>query len=500
MSERVARPHDFWLQTCGLDTHSRSANHARLDTPLDTTWNAFTSDGKILVCTLWLDTIVKINDSVQGRVRSFVKIGGRSKQWHGVAKQHGKEARNNLERATTERLPVFGYEAEPDAAALKRGERSVKHFYLDRAHQLRPWIGLSLHELEQRLSIEGAFRDHGILNSSDSNLPATLFELVDASAEAPGAQLDDGLTENEADEENGVNQGFEGNLSAEEYARMSLSLLISHVLNQTNEILVPLTYRRLAEMLGRRNKHGEPWARGLGHVLGRVTAMVDSASQKLPEKPPYLTTIVVLLSGPNAGLPDTGVSGVWPGYAALSKADKRAKVDGEYQRILRFGSRWNDVLRLVGLAPIEMRAPAVGIRASGGWGGGESEEHKALKRYVLENPGLFGAADGWFAQEEYMLRSLDEIDVMFKSGQVWIGVEVKSIVSNGRPSDYERGLYQVVKYRAVLEAQARIDHPGNPPEVRVLLALESCMPAGYRSLATKLGVSYQEYVSASPST
>jgi len=59
----------------------------------------------------------------------------------------------------------------------------------------------------------------------------------------------------------------------------------------------------------------------------------------------------------------------------------------------------------------------------------------------LENPELFGAERGWFAQEEYALRSGDEIDVMFKSDSLWIGVEVKSRVSDAVEGDYERGLY-----------------------------------------------------------
>lgn len=490
MTERTVRPHDFWLLTCDLDTHRRSVNHARLDTP----WNAFTSDGQKLVCTLWVDLIVDIYDGTQGCVRRFVKMGGRSRKWLGVGKQHGEEARSNLERATADRLPVFGYEAEPTAAELKRGVRAVKHFYIDRAHQLKPWIGLSLHDLEQRLRIEDAFRQRGLSNSSDPNMPATLFELVDAATEAPGARAGNDATQAEADEEHDVDQEFEGNLSADEYARMALSLLVGHVLQQTDEVLVPITYRRLAELLGRRNKHGDPWARGLGHVLGRVTALIDSVSSQLPEKPPYLTAIVVLLSGPNAGLPDKGVSGKWPGYDLLSTADKRAKVDGEYQRILRYGSRWNEVLRLVGLAPITPLTADGKRPGSGGWGGGESEDHKALKRYVYDHPDLVGAAADWIAQEEFVLRSLDVVDVMFKSDRVWIGVEVKSKVSDGLPSDYERGLYQVVKYRAVLEAQARIDHPGNAPEVRVMLALGSRLPAEYRPLADLLDISYLECV------
>ena len=41
MSERVAKPHEFWLETCGIDTHWRSPNlsdvtKAIKDTVVDT--------------------------------------------------------------------------------------------------------------------------------------------------------------------------------------------------------------------------------------------------------------------------------------------------------------------------------------------------------------------------------------------------------------------------------------------------------------------------------
>jgi hypothetical protein len=83
---------------------------------------------------------------------------------------------------------------------------------------------------------------------------------------------------------------------------------------------------------------------------------------------------------------------------------------------------------------------------------------------------------------------------MFRSAHTWIGVEVKSRVSDGNASDYERGIYQVVKYRAVLEAQARVDHPVQSPEVRVFLALERNLPEAYRALAEVLNVRVLERV------
>lgn len=68
-------------------------------------------------------------------------------------------------------------------------------------------------------------------------------------------------------------------------------------------------------------------------------------------------------------------------------------------------------------------------------------------------------------------------------------------MSDRAPGDYERGIYQVVKYRALLEAQARVDHPDDPPEVRVVLVLESTLPAMYKTLAATLGIRFLEQVS-----
>lgn len=286
----------------------------------------------------------------------------------------------------------------------------------------------------------------------------------------------------------------EGNLSNDEYAPIALRLLISHVFEQTDEVLVPITYTELAEMLGRKNKHGNPYARGLGDVLGRITALINDVTPRLQEIPPFLTTIVVERGGRNRGLPGKGVSGIWAGYDLLSVADKRAKVDGEYQRILRYGSRWNEVLKLTGLELVNFAVEKGGHLRNSGRSGGESESHKALKQHILHHPDLVGAAADWDAQEEFDLRSRDAIDLMFKSCRSWIGVEVKSKVSDNLPSDYERGLYQVVKYKAVLQAQAKVDHPENPPEVKVVLVLEKQMPADFKSLASALDVFYIENI------
>lgn len=172
----------------------------------------------------------------------------------------------------------------------------------------------------------------------------------------------------------------------------------------------------------------------------------------------------------------------------MSRDEKQAKLAVEFQRVLSYGSRWNEVLRLAGMPMIEPPFGSDGKSNRGGWGGGESEAHLALKHYVRDHPELVGARADWDAWVEYPLRSSDELDVMFMSERVWIGVEVKSRTSDGNLADYERGIYQVVKYRAVLEAQALADFPDAQPEIRVVLLLERELPDEYRALATQLRV------------
>jgi hypothetical protein len=130
----------------------------------------------------------------------------------------------------------------------------------------------------------------------------------------------------------------------------------------------------------------------------------------------------------------------------------------------------------------------------GGWGGGESEEHRKLKAYVLANPQLFDiqTGPGFFAEPEYPLLSADVIDVFFGTNEAWTGVEVKSIRS--ADDDLQRGVYQVVKYRAVLEAQALIQAPEAPRQVAVFLAVERALPQKLQQVAAKLGVQWREVI------
>jgi hypothetical protein len=88
------------------------------------------------------------------------------------------------------------------------------------------------------------------------------------------------------------------------------------------------------------------------------------------------------------------------------------------------------------------------------------------------------------AETEKLLRSYDEIDVWFMVPGVQLAVEVKSV----RSSDFDlrRGIFQCVKYQAVLEAGAKWE--GANPKIRTLLVSERLLPSKYSKKAKRLGV------------
>jgi hypothetical protein len=233
----------------------------------------------------------------------------------------------------------------------------------------------------------------------------------------------------------------------------------------------------------------------MGFILGKVTQLITEASKGWEETPPHLSTVVVLKGNQNEGLPDDGVKVYWLDYEHLNEADRRAKVLREYRRILQFGNRWLDILKRLEIPAIDAGDSGPAMSSKGWSSGGESEAHKALKAFAASKPERFGADASFTAMEEYALRSGDEIDVFFKSPDKWVGVEVKSRVSDALLSDYQRGIYQVVKYAAVLRAQAGIDHPAAPPKVTVYLVLEGALPQQFAAEAKALGVQVIENMS-----
>jgi hypothetical protein len=114
----------------------------------------------------------------------------------------------------------------------------------------------------------------------------------------------------------------------------------------------------------------------------------------------------------------------------------------------------------------------------------ESEEHKALKSYVRNHPEALklGFSAGQ-AECEVELLSGDRIDVHLLNQNRNYAVEVKSIKSGW--NDLQRGIFQCVKYRAVLKAQSEF---GPDADINAILVTERNLPSDLAKLARSLRI------------
>src|SRR5690606_9991985 len=135
---------------------------------------------------------------------------------------------------------------------------------------------------------------------------------------------------------------------------------------------------------------------------------------------------------------------------------------------------WNEVLEAFSLKPAPLDvANLLAAAASRGMGGGESESHRKLKLRIAGDPKLVGlAGSAGPGLVEHALPSGDKLDVLFRLGNERIAVEVKSEISDD--ADLVRGMFQCVKYQAVLEAV--LQSKNESANVRTLLATAKPLP------------------------
>ncbi len=234
-----------------------------------------------------------------------------------------------------------------------------------------------------------------------------------------------------------------------------------------------------------------PNPRNLNYVLGSIGQSLERLSKAWKSKVPPIQCLVIKK---NTGLPGEGIG--WflvkkEDFTSLSLRQKRVIVEAELQKVFSY-PRWQEVLEAFELEPTTSDFTALVNNATGGFGGGESEDHKALKAYVAKNPKVIGLdANTPTGTTEYLLPSGDSLDVSFSGKKVWTAAEVKSSIS--AECDIVRGLFQCVKYRAVMEAVLLTE--SRPQDARALLVLESILPQSLIPLRNMLGVEVVEGVS-----
>lgn len=244
------------------------------------------------------------------------------------------------------------------------------------------------------------------------------------------------------------------------------------------------TYEDLANAIGK--KRGT-W---IGHVLGCIQDVIDTLSVQSGQDIPTLNALV---NQKATGLPADGFEYVSKKYRELSPQDKRIYVDGLNKRTCEYPN-WDWVLSSLELSPFKpftRKEISEILHAQAYYGGGEGEEHKNLKEYILSHPEILGISGIAKAETEYQLPSGDRLDVYFElSNGDKIAVEVKPSISDD--TDLTRGIFQCVKYGSILEAIRRVE--AEDYSIKTILLSNRVVSSLHRHLIDTLSINSIETV------
>ena len=240
-----------------------------------------------------------------------------------------------------------------------------------------------------------------------------------------------------------------------------------------------ITYKNLAKELG------VHW-RVLRYPLGCIADTLSELGKQWQEKIPPIQGLVV---NQQTGLPGDSV------HFLRQIADPRQKeeiVKVKLGDVFSYPkSKWLDILKELGLSPVEPLRPELEKPADHYGSTDEGEAHKRLKDYVASHPKSIKLGKSLApGRKEFRLPSGDRIDVLFQNTKCRIAVEVKSHISN--KADLRRGIFQCVKYQALLIACRSLE--GETYEVDALLAIEGQLPKELVPVANTLGVEVIENI------
>jgi hypothetical protein len=252
-----------------------------------------------------------------------------------------------------------------------------------------------------------------------------------------------------------------------------------------------ITYGELAKNIGYPEPHiGNLFGKNIGETLGVMGHMLDGLKiGNWNMRIPYIQTLVVNQS---TNLPSNGLSEFEKDYYMFTNEEKKTFVLNEYKMIYEFGSRWDEVLNKLNITEEYESGKSLGNSLYNPYGSEGSPEHRNVKEFVIEHGHLFGYMGTEKGFDEYPLKSGDFIDVVFRDENQLLGIEVKSKRSG--IDDIERGIYQCIKYKAVLEAEKKVSLRSNA-KIDCILVVEYDLPKNLMEIAAKLGVKiYKENV------
>lgn len=205
------------------------------------------------------------------------------------------------------------------------------------------------------------------------------------------------------------------------------------------------TYGELNRLLGYKN--------GLNSSIGTPLGCIKNIFRQLEGKTDIgkIPTLNALVSNASTGLPSEGFSYVHPKYDKLDRTEKRIVVENANNEALNY-NKWDYILALLGLKPCLCQADENEIRSGAFAYGGEGKEHKLMKEYIAGHPECIDEHINEKGICEHIILSGDRLDVFYQEANVAIEVKPKSAPD----ADILRGLFQCIKYKAILDAEAEV--------------------------------------------
>jgi hypothetical protein len=280
---------------------------------------------------------------------------------------------------------------------------------------------------------------------------------------------------------------LQGDQWTQRTARVILPFLVSRA-----KRCAPITYGQLDAEVVARGWGEHAMVTNYGRPLGAIGDALARTGRSWKVVIPPLNALVV-----NAArkVPGDGCDGYIATFARsqgkaipLTAAENLSLVQGIHEDLSKF-HRWDELLREYGLVPMEddgLADPEGSFDGDEeyGEGGPESDAHRALKEYIAAHPNVVDKEAPWIGVVEHQFRSGDRVDVLLASGLRGIAVEVKA---PDAPADEQvRGVFQCVKYEALLRATQRLR--GFPPSGRAVLVLGGPVSEPAREAAAALGV------------
>lgn len=204
----------------------------------------------------------------------------------------------------------------------------------------------------------------------------------------------------------------------------------------------------------------------IGNVMGTIDDIIKELEMSSGK---IIPTLNCLVQNRKTGLPSDGFDYVVKNYSKLSDESKRGEVRKMNEDAHKYD--WNWVLDSLGLKPAQIyeSEKLKKIKTSKFGAGGEGKEHKAIKEYIASHPESLGINKVVCAKTEYDLLSGDRLDVYFECKRNrHIAIEVKP--STSPDEDILRGIFQCIKYQAVMDATRIFDNLNYDNEVYLVVA------------------------------